>query len=58
MTRQQLADIALKAVLAAAFFFVLQYTVMTASLETSLFWAASLGLGAGLLAWSQARRGA
>jgi hypothetical protein len=57
MTRDQLAEIAVKAGTAAGFFFVLQYVALNASLDTSLFWAAGLGLGAGLLAWSQQRRG-
>jgi hypothetical protein len=50
------SDIALKAVVAAAFFFFLQYVILKASFDTSLFWSISLGVGAGLLAWSQARR--
>ena len=57
MNGNQIGDIALKTALGAGFFFVLQYVVMKASLETSLFWAVALGIGAGLLAWSQHRRG-
>jgi hypothetical protein len=57
MNRDQQKDIALKAATAAGFFFVLQYVVLKASLDTSLFWSIALGLGAGLLAWSQHRRG-
>ena len=56
MTSQQKSDIALKAAVAAAFFFVLQYVILHATLETSLFWAGTLGAGAGLLAWSQVTR--
>jgi hypothetical protein len=57
MSRDQWGDVVFKGILGAGFFFVLQYVVMKASLDTSLFWAAALGIGAGLLAWSQHRRG-
>jgi hypothetical protein len=57
MTRSQWAGIALKAGLAAVFFFVLQYAVLKAPVETSLLWAAGLGAAAAMLAWSQAKRG-
>jgi hypothetical protein len=57
MNRDQWGDIALKGAVAAVFFFVLQFVILKASLDTSLFWSAALGIGAGLLAWSQARRG-
>ena len=57
MTRDQWRDIALKGIVAAGFFFVLQYIILKASLDTSLLWAAALGIGAGLLAWSQSQRG-
>ena len=57
MSRDQWTEIALKAVVGAVFFFILQYAIMKASLDTSLFWAIALGVGAGLLAWSQVRRG-
>ena len=56
MSRAQRIDIALKTVTAAGFFFVLQYVVLKASFDTSLFWAIALGGGAGLLAWSQQTR--
>ena len=56
MSRAQLIDIALKTVTAAGFFFVLQYVVLKAPFDTSLFWAIALGGGAGLLAWSQQTR--
>jgi hypothetical protein len=56
MNREQMVDVATKAVVAAAFFFVLQYVILKASLDTSLFWAIALGGGAGLLAWSQQTR--
>jgi hypothetical protein len=56
VTRDQLAEIVLKGVVAATFFFVLQYVIMKASLDTSLFWAIALGLGASMLAWSQHTR--
>ena len=57
MTRDQWRDIALKGLVAAGFFFVLQYIILKASLDTSLLWAAALAIGAGLLAWSQSQRG-
>ena len=57
MTRDQWRDIALKGIVAAGFFFVLQYIILKASLDTSLLWAGALGIGAGLLAWSQLQRG-
>jgi hypothetical protein len=57
MNRDQMSDIVLKGVVAAAFFFVLQYVILKSSLDTSLFWAIALGGGAGLLAWSQHGRG-
>ena len=56
MTREQWGDITLKAAVASGFFFFLQYVILKASLDTSLFWAGALGAGAGLLAWSQASR--
>ena len=57
MSRDQWTEIALKGIVGAAFFFILQYVIMKASLDTSLFWAIALGVGAGMLAWSQAKRG-
>ncbi|MEQ1695181.1 MAG: hypothetical protein ABL901_04995 [Hyphomicrobiaceae bacterium] len=56
MSREQMIEIGLKTVTAAAFFFVLQYVILKASFDTSLFWAIALGGGAGLLAWSQQTR--
>ncbi len=56
MTRDQWGDIAVKGVVGASFFFILQYLILKASLETSLFWAIALGGGAALLAWSQHTR--
>jgi hypothetical protein len=57
VNRQQWGDVAFKSILGAVFFFILQFTVLKANLPTSLFWSAALGVGAGLLAWSQHRRG-
>lgn len=57
MSRDQITDIAFKGVVGAAFFFVLQYVVLKASLDTSLFWSLALGIGAAMLAWSQHTRG-
>ena len=57
MTSQQKSDIALKAAVGGAFFFFLQYVILHASFDTSLFWGFALGIGAGLLAWSQETRG-
>jgi hypothetical protein len=56
VTPQQWQDVGLKAVVAAVFFFILQFVILKASLETSLFWTLALGVGAGLLAWSQHTR--
>lgn len=56
MSRAQQVDIAIKAASGAGFFFVLQYVIFHASLDTSLFWAIAMGIGAGLLAWSQHTR--
>jgi hypothetical protein len=56
MNREQMTDVALKGVVAAAFFFVLQYFILKASFDTSLFWTIALGGGAGLLAWNQHTR--
>ena len=56
MSRDQKIDIAIKTVSGAGFFFVLQYVILKASFDTSLFWALALGGGAGLLAWSQQTR--
>ena len=56
MSREQKIDIAIKAASGTAFFFVLQYVILKASFDTSLFWAVALGGGAGLLAWSQQTR--
>lgn len=50
-------DVIVKGTVASIFFFVLQYVILKASLESSLLWAVGLGFGASLLAWSQARRG-
>lgn len=49
-------DIAIKAVTAAVFFFVLQVFVLNASIETGLQWAAVAAIGAACIAWSQAHR--
>jgi hypothetical protein len=51
-----MARIALHAVLAGVFFFVLQRFALGQSMETALLWAVLLGAGAGWLAWSQSRR--
>ena len=48
--------IALHTTLAAAFFFVLQRFLMSATLESSLVWALAGGAGAAFLAWQQASR--
>ena len=56
MNRAQLIDVVLKTLTGGAFFFVLQYVILKASFDTSLFWAIALGGGAGLLAWSQQTR--
>lgn len=56
MSRDQMTDIAVKGLSGAGFFFVLQYYVLEASLQTALFWGTALGIGAGLLAWSQHTR--
>ena len=48
--------IALHAVAAAAFFFVLQRYTLNASLETSLLWALVLGGCAAGLAYTQSKR--
>ncbi len=50
-------DVVLKGAVASAFFFVLQYVILRASLDSSLLWAVGLGFGASFLAWTQARRG-
>ena len=50
------ADIALKALLAVGFFFVLQYVVLKATMEVSLLWSAGMGCVAACLAYSQQRR--
>lgn len=56
MNRAQWIDVATKALVAGAFFFFLQFYILKASLDTSLFWTIALGGGAGLLAWSQHTR--
>jgi hypothetical protein len=48
--------IALHALMAAAFIFLLQRYVMDASLELSLLWALALGGGAAGLAYKQSNR--
>jgi hypothetical protein len=48
--------IALHAVVAAAFFFLLQRYAMSASLETSLLWALAFGGCAAGLAYMQSNR--
>jgi hypothetical protein len=48
--------IALHALMAAAFIFLLQRYVMSASLELSLLWALALGGGAAGLAYKQSNR--
>jgi hypothetical protein len=57
VSKDQFRDIATKALTAAGFFFILQQVVMKAPLEISLGWALCMGVGAGLLAWTQHRRG-
>ncbi len=41
---------------AAAAFFLFQYYVLAASVQTSVIWAIAGTLGAGWIAWSQDRR--
>ena len=48
--------IAIHAIGAGAFFFVIQRFVLNESLATSLVWASFFCLAAGCLAWSQSRR--
>jgi hypothetical protein len=48
--------IAMHAVAAAAFMFLLQRYALNATLETSLLWALALGAGAAGLAYSQSKR--
>ena len=50
-------DIAVKAAVAAVFFYVLQVVGLGAKPETGVLWAIVGGIGAAYLAWSQARRG-
>lgn len=50
-------QIALHALAAAAFFFVLQYVAMRASLETSLAWSGFMAVAAAAIAYTQSRRG-
>lgn len=57
MNRAQWIDVVTKALVAASFFFVLQYVILKSSLDIALFWTLALGGGAGLLAWSQHTRG-
>lgn len=57
MSREQLADIVVKAVVAAGFFFALEFYALKATLEMSLAWAASMGVAAAVLAYTQHRRG-
>jgi len=57
MNSAQWIDVVTKALVAAGFFFVLQYVILKSSLDISLFWTIALGGGAGLLAWSQHTRG-
>ena len=56
MSRDTMLDIAVKALTAAGFFFVLQAYILGSTLEIGLQWAAVGGLGAAYLAWSQATR--
>ena len=51
------AKIAGHALLAGAFFFCLQYFLLSQTVETSVIWAIAGGAGAALLAWLQHRRG-
>jgi hypothetical protein len=57
MKLAQIMDIVIKALFAVVFFFVLQYFVLNAPLETSALWAGGMGIAAGYLAWSQSKRG-
>jgi hypothetical protein len=45
------------ALMASAFFFSLQYFLLSQTLDTSVVWAAGGGAAAALLAWLQQRRG-
>lgn len=58
MKASQLIDIAVKALMAAVFFFALQRYALNAPLDKSLAWSGAMGVCAALLAWSQHRRGA
>ena len=51
------AKIAGHALFACAFFFCLQYFLLSQTLETSVIWAIAGGAAAALLAWLQHRRG-
>jgi hypothetical protein len=56
MTGSTLRYIALHAVCAAAFIFVLNYYILDAGLETAMFWAIGFAVMAGGLAYQQTRR--
>ena len=49
--------IALHALTAGVFGFLLQRFAMNADVQTSLIWAGAFFGGAGVLAWQQSRRG-
>jgi hypothetical protein len=51
-----MTDIALKSVVAAAFFCFLHGYILKSSPETTLLWTVAAGLGAAYLAWSQQQR--
>ena len=51
-----LATIALHAVTAGAFGYLLQRFALGADLQTSLIWAGAFCGGAGVLAWQQSKR--
>ena len=50
-------SIALHALAAGAFFYVLHHFIMRSSPETTALWTIATTLGAAWLAWSQSRRG-
>lgn len=56
MTGSALRYIAIHAVCAAAFIFVLNYYILHAGLETAVLWAIGFAVMAGGLAFQQTRR--